>query len=328
MNLAVIAGYVVGIYLLGMFAFNQLHEGSEMPPMIAADEIYWKLGALVLVFFSWRMINRMIAVWRIYGFGDALLSIPRLLVGNMINFCATVMAIQCFVKVKIFRKQPTWRETEHAWPSEDQLGKYHREIGDLLIERRVITEAQLEKAQAAQAGTNRKLGEVLVEMGDLWEEDLMFSLAAQRHEKAIEIDPYSRPDLIDTLPKSVAEKYRVFPVDNQGETLVLGTDVPKNNVTEGELSEYLARPVAFRATSREDIDFAINRAYRDKDDMPENLNKRIGPRLVQEGKITQEQLHLALQKQKRSNQKLGEVLIEMELLTPEELNEHLEDQQS
>jgi len=328
MNLAVIVGYVVGLYFFGMFSFNALNEGNEMPPMIAAGEIYWKLGALVLVFFAWRMLNRMVAVWRIYSFTDALLSVPRLFLGNIINFCATVMAIQRFVKAKISGVQPEWGKTEHAWPSEDQLRKYHRKLGDLLIERRVITSDQLDQALQQQASTGKKLGEVLVDMGAIWEEDLVHTLAAQQNEKAIEIDPYARPDLIDTVPRSVAEKYRIFPVDNQGETLVLATDTISKDISEDELSEYLARPVTFRLTSQADIDFAINRAYRDKDDMPEQLGERLGPRLVREGVITEEQLKQALRTQKRSNERLGEILVEMELLTSEELNAKLEEQTS
>ena len=328
MNLTVIVGYIVGIYFFGMFGFNAMHEGNEMPPMIAPGEIYWKLGALVLVFFAWRLINRMVAVWRIYGFGDALLSVPRIFLGNIINFCATVMAIQRFVKARMSGTKPEWGKTEHAWPSEEQLHKYHRKIGDLLVERRVITSDQLDKALDLQRGTDKKLGEVLVEMGAMWEEDLIFTLAAQRNEKAIEIDPYARPDLLDTVPKSVAEKYRIFPVDIQGETLVLATDSLTKDISNDELSEYLARPVTFRITSRADIDFAINRGYRDKEDMPDALSDRLGPRLVREGKITDEQLKQALRKQKRSNQKLGEILVDMELITSEELNVKLEDQQS
>ena len=59
--------------------------------------------------------------------------------------------------------------------------------------------------------------------------------------------------------------------------------------------------------------------------MPEILSKRLGPRLVQQGVITEDQLKSALRKQKRTNQQLGEILIEMDLLTQEKLNKHLEE---
>lgn len=328
MNLAVVVGYLVMLYFSGLLAFNGLSENVDLPPIVAPGEIYWKLAWFVLVIFIWRMLNRMIATWRIYDFKESLLTVPRLFLGNIINFCATVGAIDRYVKARISGKQPEWGKTEHAWPSEDQLRRYRKKIGDLLIERRVITNEQLDEALVLQKQTGKKLGEILVEMGAIWEEDLVRTLATQRNEQAMEIDPYARPDLIDTVPRSVAEKYRIFPVDMRGETLILATDSLNNNVSEDELAEYLARPVAFHLTSKADIDFALKRGYEDKEDMPELLTERLGPRLVREGFLTEEQLNQALRKQKRTNQKLGEILVSMNFIDENTLNDKLKDTSS
>lgn len=324
MNLAVMFGYVVALLFIGLWGYSAVMPGPDIPAIIAPGEIYWKLAWMVLVIFLWRVVNRMVSVWRIYSFHEAVLSLPRLFLGNIINFCATVGAIKRFFIAKKTGATPAWGKTEHAWPSEEQLRKYRKKLGDLLIEQRMISQDQLDEALERQKKSDQKLGEILVEMGVLWEEDLVQTLADQQNQSASEIDPYARPDLIDTVPRSVAEKYRVFPIDLKGEILVLATDRLSRDVSEDELAEYLARPVTFHLTSTADIDFALKRGYEGKEDSPEILSERLGPRLVQAGVITQDQLKQALRIQKRTDNKLGAVLVEMNALTEDDLNKHLE----
>jgi hypothetical protein len=85
--------------------------------------------------------------------------------------------------------------------------------------------------------------------------------------------------------------------------------------------------VTLQWTSSADIDFAISRGYpRAKAAQPPAppAGGRLGQRLLKQGLIGQEDLVRALRQQKRSNQKLGEVLVDMKLITPENLSEELD----
>jgi hypothetical protein len=200
---------------------------------------------------------------------------------------------------------------------------FHRKLGDLLLERRAVTTTQLEQALAVQRSTGKRLGQVLVDMGVLWEEDLVAALAHQRNEQAVELDPHATPpELLNLVPRSIAESYRVFPVGIRGDVIVLATDAQDHDFLRRNLPALLKRPVSLRWTSAADLDFAVLRAY--EAGVPSDLRgDRLGQRLLRAGRITAEDLRIALRKQKRSNQKLGEVLVEMRLITPEELSEEL-----
>jgi adsorption protein B len=324
-NIVNVLGYAVALMGLGLWIFNATHPDTWIPPLIEPGEIYAALLIAVLGIFCWRLLNRAVAVARIYGFVDGLLSVPRLFVGNVINFCATVVAIRRFIAAKITGRVPPWEKTEHAWPTEQQLRGYHRKLGDLLLEHRLVTTGQLEQALNEQERTGRKLGEILVSMGALWEEDLVFTLARQRRERAIEIDPYARPDLLPLVPKVQALRYRVFPVDLVGDTLVLATDRLDGDrvINQAELARAFGRPVEFRLTSHADIDFAIARGYEAPSPPPPPVSQRLGERLVREGRISPDQLATALRRQKRTNQRLGETLVWMNLITTEELQDVL-----
>ena len=172
-NLAVMFGYVVALYWAGIMIYNRWHPDMEIPPLVEVHEPVFKIAVVVMGIFVWRILNRVYATACIYNVWEGLLAVPRLFVGNFVNFCATVIAIQRFVKAKISGKVPEWGKTEHAWPSEAQMRKYRRKLGDLLLERRLVTAEQLEQALAAQQQQGGKLGQILVDQGVLWEEDII-----------------------------------------------------------------------------------------------------------------------------------------------------------
>ena len=134
---------------------------------------------IVLGLLLWRLINRLVAVNRIYGSGQALLSVPRLVVGNFVNFWATVQAIRRYIRSRISGKAPEWVKTDHAYPTDDQLRLFHRKLGDLLLERRLITTRQLELALQEQKKSGKKLGEILVDMKIITTKDVADTLSKQ-----------------------------------------------------------------------------------------------------------------------------------------------------
>jgi adsorption protein B len=323
-NILVVLGYAVVLYWVATALAGLANPDMQVPPLVERDEVYFKVLLVVLGLFTWRIFNRVLSVWRIYGPAQAAMSVPRLFYGNILNFVATCQAIQRFVKAKIAGTVPEWGKTSHAYPTEDELRAFHRKLGDLLLERRIITSAQLAIAIERQKETGRKLGEILLEMGALWEEDLVSALAEQRREEAVEIDPYATsPALLDLVPRPLAERYHVFPLAIKGNRVVLATDAGELEALRKELALLLKHAVDLQRTSTADIQFAIARAYAPQKVEAEPMESRLGRRLVKEGRLSEEDLQRALRQQKRTDHRLGEILVDMNLLTQEQLNEEL-----
>ncbi len=323
-NLAVVIGYVVVLFWAGISAFNAWRPGTEIPPLVEVHEPIFKVALVVLGLFGWRIANRMFATATIYNVFEGCLAVPRLLLGNFVNFSATVMAIQRFIKSKISGTVPAWGKTEHAWPSEEQMRKYRRKLGDLLLDRRMVTADQLEEALAIQQRKGGKLGAILIDMGALWEEDVVHMVAEQENKQAVEIDPYAARDLLDLVPRSCAEEHRVYPVAMEAGGLVLAKEAGDDGLSEEQMSSLLGRKVMYRLTSSADIDFAIRRGY-DGDHASPVQGGRLGERLLKTGAIDGETLTEALRRQKRTNQRLGDILMAMNLITREQLDRHLKD---
>jgi bacteriophage N4 adsorption protein B len=68
---------------------------------------------LTLLF--WRLMVRAAFVKRLSGWSQALLSVPRAFVSNMINICAAGHAIYRFLKAQLHHKPLSWDKTAHSY---------------------------------------------------------------------------------------------------------------------------------------------------------------------------------------------------------------------
>ncbi len=319
-NLLAIAGYPIVIYWIIVWTVAWLNPDTVIPPLIESHEIYATLMWIVLGLLGWRLLNRVAAVGRSYGFVQAMLSAPRLVIGNVVNFWATVQAIRRYLHSRLSGQAPAWVKTSHAYPTDDQLRLFHRKLGDLLLDRRLITTRQLEEAIEEQKRTGKKLGAILVDRGVLWEEDLVSVLAHQINLQAVKIDPSATPpEVLALVPPATARARRVYPLGLENNRLLLATDSQANLERPQELEAILGRPVTLRLASAADLQFALARGYAQQRIIAAAPGARLGERLVQAGKLTPDQLREALRRQKRANRPLGAVLAEMNLITADEV---------
>jgi len=98
-----------------------------------------------------------------------------------------------------------------------------KQIGDILLEQRLISAEQLERAVATQQRNYAPLGTILVRMGVIDESRLLSALATQIGVQAWDLrrDP-PKDNLAGLIPMDVCETYHVLPVQQRGDLLVLG----------------------------------------------------------------------------------------------------------
>ncbi len=121
-------------------------------------------------------------------------------------------------------------------------------LGELLIKKNLLTQAQLEEALQAQVIFGGKLGTVLIEMG-LITEDTLAEILAQ----LLSI-PCAKPGQLQNIPENVikiisaelAEKHKVMPVSVSGKKLTLAMAEPHKLQAIDEISfrtGYIIRPI-------------------------------------------------------------------------------------
>lgn len=94
-------------------ALLMLAERAELFRPTAIDPMLVKLLAANAVFLLWRIIVRAYFVWRIQGWCQALLSIPRTLIANIISIIAARRAVTAYVG-HLLGKALNWDKTNHS----------------------------------------------------------------------------------------------------------------------------------------------------------------------------------------------------------------------
>jgi type IV pilus assembly protein PilB len=88
-----------------------------------------------------------------------------------------------------------------------------RKLGELLIESGLLTIDKLKDALEAQKSTGKRLGEALIDMKIISEEEMAFSLAMQLKIPFIDLIDYSiKDDILDCIPEEVCQKFKCIPL--------------------------------------------------------------------------------------------------------------------
>lgn len=140
----------------------------------------------------------------------------------------------------------------------------NKQLGELLVERGIVTQAQLDKALIYQQEKGGLIGEILVELGFTREEDIAQALTAQYGFPYLPLANYDiGPEVIKVVPARVAKQFMLLPIDKIGSNLTIAMSNPLN-VQAIEDVELLSgcNVQTFVATSS-DIRTAIGKYYKE-----------------------------------------------------------------
>jgi bacteriophage N4 adsorption protein B len=110
--------YAVLLYVAGLESVSRGLGGTEqIQPVVEKGSALWYIVFADTLLMLWRILQRYASVRRVYGHAAALLSIPRLAVGNVINFAAAVRAIGQALSYGLRGRRIPWEKTVHVYPA-------------------------------------------------------------------------------------------------------------------------------------------------------------------------------------------------------------------
>jgi type IV pilus assembly protein PilB len=146
-------------------------------------------------------------------------------------------------------------------------------IGELLVRENVISLQQLQKAQDEAKRSGQRLGAALARLGFVDDNELSHFVAKQYGLKAVNlINAELDPELLKLIPKDVAQRHLVVPLERSGNTLTVAMSDPSNIYAIDELkflTQYNIRPMVAPESA---IEATILRYY----DKGPNLDEMIG----------------------------------------------------
>ncbi|MBA3656311.1 MAG: type II/IV secretion system protein [Gemmatimonadaceae bacterium] len=135
-------------------------------------------------------------------------------------------------------------------------------LGDRLVENGLISSQQLEKALAKHAITGEKLGQTLVAMGFLQQDDLMKTLAADAgipYVLLTDVEP--EHSAIAIVPENIARRHTALPLRQENGRLLVAMDNPFDMEAVTAIERASGRPIKVVAAPRDSITSLLRRAY-------------------------------------------------------------------
>ena len=139
-------------------------------------------------------------------------------------------------------------------------------LGDLLLKKGLITEVQLKVAFEEQKVKNKRLGEILVDLGYIDERKLIEILAEQLNVKVIKAnDVKITPDLQNIINESRALRLQVIPIKVEGNKLHIATTDPTNIIALDEVERTTNKELVVYIISKQDFLTLFSKIYSSED---------------------------------------------------------------
>lgn len=185
-NLLVLPGYFIFLYFAGSMIW-------ELPPIYPEGTLSWYLCIVLTGMMIERQVLRSVAIYNVYGGKSAFVAcflppiLPmRLVWGNIINLVATMRAWKQTLSFgeknvnkakKSIPQRPAWSKTDHEFLPPPVLKRFHRNLGDIMLEKEYLSSDKLKNALQLSLQNGQRLGTILRSEGYISEKELLSALA-------------------------------------------------------------------------------------------------------------------------------------------------------
>jgi len=138
----------------------------------------------------------------------------------------------------------------------------NKQLGEILVERGVISRAKLEEVLVFQKEKGILFGEALVQMKLGTEEDVVQALTCQYGFPYLPLANYEiAPEVVATVPLKLCRQYCLVPIDKIGRSLTLAMANPLNVQASEDVEQVTECSVQAFVSTATEINNAINRYY-------------------------------------------------------------------
>jgi len=140
-----------------------------------------------------------------------------------------------------------------------------KQLGELLLERGIINEAQFEKAMKIQRERGGLIGQILVMLGFAKEEEIAQALTVQYGFPYLPLECYEiNSDAIKLIPENVAMQYNLISIDKIGDLLTIAMSNPLNFQAIEDIEMLTKCKVQVFVSTMTDVNNAIKKYYTHK----------------------------------------------------------------
>jgi hypothetical protein len=150
---------------------------------------------------------------------------------NWINSAACLCAVYLYARARLKHQPLRWIKTEHRYPSREALTEHRRALADILVQSEYVNAAELSRAYTTKP-PDKRLGEHLVDLGLITEEDLYEALSLQQG-LPVGVLRYddTPPEIWRSLPAHIIRQWKVVPFKiESGKMFIAGPEAPSDDL--------------------------------------------------------------------------------------------------
>jgi len=137
-----------------------------------------------------------------------------------------------------------------------------KKLGELLCEKGIINEAQLEKALKIQAEKGGLIGQIIVMLGYAKEEEIAQVLTLQYGYPYLPLQSYDiSAEIISLIPENVCKQYNLIAIDRIGNLLTISMSNPLNVQAVEDIEMLSGCKVQIFISTMTDVSNAIEKYY-------------------------------------------------------------------
>jgi general secretion pathway protein E len=149
-----------------------------------------------------------------------------------------------------------------------------KSLGEMLVEEKLITPAQLESAQTLLRQQGGKLGDILLNQGLVKDEQLAIVLSIQLNLPLIDLKRHTvQPHALRLIPEEMARKRALIPLDIVNDSLMVVMADPEDVRTIEDVKAQTKMRVEVALGVRSDIERAIDLNYRSSGAIEKQVSK-------------------------------------------------------
>ncbi|KJR42575.1 type II secretory pathway, ATPase PulE/Tfp pilus assembly pathway, ATPase PilB [Candidatus Magnetoovum chiemensis] len=178
-----------------------------------------------------------------------------------------------------------------------------RKLEDIIVDSGLINQDKLNYLIHEQKKTKKKITDLMLEYGMATEVDVAVALSQYHNIPYIELsDVDIESNAYKAIPENIALKHLIMPIAIDERTITVAVSNPSDTESIDALAFITGKSVKLRLSTTVEIRKAIHRYYHN------TVKKKLGDMLIEMGLLSEDGLHEALEKQKESKKKLGDIL--------------------
>jgi type IV pilus assembly protein PilB len=137
-----------------------------------------------------------------------------------------------------------------------------KKLGELLVREKYVPASELERAKEDQRRNGGRLGEALVRLKLIKEQDLVSLISKQYGIPAVNLESFDiDAEILKLVPMDLVQKYRAIPVNRVGSTLIVAVEDPSNMFAMDDIKFITGYNVEMVVAAPSAIKVAIDRHY-------------------------------------------------------------------